>query len=303
MYLWQTCSRVKVRSRGRSDVLGPVSGVFPSGPRPVRLSKSATKARIPPGRWKKNVDIPGFSSRSMMSCSSFVADLDTLLPGAVPHVPCVSVSPSHRKDPGAGRERRGGARGEAMSGSGPGCWGGAARLGCAVSGRPGWCCTFDRGRSAGDRRNHAETPQCSTLLESSHVQSGHLCTWEPVRRKPTFQENPGIARKTRNRFVGTLLSDVQHPRTDREESDSPKREPARSPARPSPAGGRHPPTTPILASVPPLPARKAQCTYRCVVLPDTSGASSTRSCITSLNAPTGAWCSLTEYQQGAPVPP
>ena len=88
----------------------------------------------------------------------------------------------------------------------------------------------------------------------------------------------------------------------------------KNPTRPrgSPPGARPvqaprevvtPPTTPILASVPPLPARKAQCTYRCVVLPDTSGASSTRSCITSLNAPTGAWCSLTEYQQGAPVPP
>ena len=46
----------------------------------------------------------------MRPSSAFVADLDTLLPGAVPHVPCVSVSLSHRKDPGAGRERRGGAR-------------------------------------------------------------------------------------------------------------------------------------------------------------------------------------------------
>ena len=179
----------------------------------------------------------------------------------------ISESFSPERSRGRPERARGG---EAMAGSGPGCWGGAARLGCAVSGRPGWCCTFDRGRSAGDRRNHAETPQCSTLLESSHVQSGHLCTWEPVRRKPTFQENPGIARKTRNRFVGTLLSDVQHLRTDREESDSPEREPARSPARPSPAGGR-PPTTLIPASAPPFPARKAQCTYRCVVLPD-SGA-------------------------------
>ena len=98
------------RAHGSRYVLGPVGGVFPSGPRPVRLSKSATKARIPPGRWKKNVDIPGFSPRSMMSRSSFVAVLDTLLPGAVPHVPCVSVSLSHRKDPGAGRKRREGAR-------------------------------------------------------------------------------------------------------------------------------------------------------------------------------------------------
>ena len=98
-----TFSRSKWRSRpGRRRV--------PQRPRPVRLSKSATKARIPPGRWKKNVDIPGFSSRSMIFRSSFVADLDTLLPGAVPHVPCVSVSLSHRKDPGAGRERREGAR-------------------------------------------------------------------------------------------------------------------------------------------------------------------------------------------------
>ena len=37
----------------------------------------------------------------------------------------------------------------------------------------------------------------------------------------------------------------------------------------------------------------SQCTYRCVVLPDQKG----RGCLaqpqTSLNAPTGAWCSLT----------
>ena len=54
----------------------------------------------------------------------------------------------------------------------------------------------------------------------------------------------------------------------------------KNPTRPrgSPPGARPvqaprevvtPPTTPILASVPPLPARKAQCTYKCMVFPDT----------------------------------
>ena len=37
----------------------------------------------------------------------------------------------------------------------------------------------------------------------------------------------------------------------------------------------------------------SQCTYRCVVLPDASRRSSSTSSPRSLNAPTGAWCSLT----------
>ena len=52
------------------------------------------------------------------------------------------------------------------------------------------CCTFDRDRLAMDRRNHAETPRRSTPLKLSHVQSRSFCTWEPVRWKPTFQEEP-----------------------------------------------------------------------------------------------------------------
>ena len=50
--------------------------------------------------------------------------------------------------------------------------------------------------------------------------------------------------------------------------------------------------TSILASPGAFLVRKAQCTYRCVVLPDdTRGPGITR--CTRLNAPTGAWCSLT----------
>ena len=37
----------------------------------------------------------------------------------------------------------------------------------------------------------------------------------------------------------------------------------------------------------------SQCTYRCVVLPDRSVCDSRRRGSVSLNAPTGAWCSLT----------
>ena len=38
----------------------------------------------------------------------------------------------------------------------------------------------------------------------------------------------------------------------------------------------------------------SQCTYRCVVLPDKNSLSSRFSSLTCLNAPTGAWCSLTQ---------
>ena len=37
----------------------------------------------------------------------------------------------------------------------------------------------------------------------------------------------------------------------------------------------------------------SQCTYRCVVLPDLSSRTATSTSLASLNAPTGAWCSLT----------
>ena len=75
-------------------------------------------------------------------------------------------------------------------GLGSRCWGGAAGVGCAASGRWRRCCTFDRDRLAMDRRNHAETPRHSTPLKLSHVQSRSFCTWEPVHWKPTFQEEP-----------------------------------------------------------------------------------------------------------------
>ena len=67
---------------------------------------------------------------------------------------------------------------------------GAAGIGHVVRGRSGRCCTFGRDPSSEDPRNHAETPWRSTPLRSSHVQSGPLCTWEPVHWKPTFQEEP-----------------------------------------------------------------------------------------------------------------
>ena len=41
----------------------------------------------------------------------------------------------------------------------------------------------------------------------------------------------------------------------------------------------------------------SQCTYRCVVLPDTSRSGRPRGS-TSLNAPTGVWCSLTRARGG-----
>ena len=44
----------------------------------------------------------------------------------------------------------------------------------------------------------------------------------------------------------------------------------------------------ILDRIPPV----SQCTYRCVVLPDIGNVTFT-DLATSLNAPTGAWCSLT----------
>ena len=39
--------------------------------------------------------------------------------------------------------------------------------------------------------------------------------------------------------------------------------------------------------------RWSQCTYRCAVLPDLFGAIVGTLCAIGLNAPTGAWCSLT----------
>ena len=95
------------------------------------------------------------------------------------------------------------------------------------------------------------------------------------------------------------------------------REGARQEPGPSkPRGRSSPPTTLIPASAPPFPARKAQCTYRCMVFPDTPKkgqpiklmpSQCTCRCVVlpdtlvwllqgfvqRLNAPAGAWCSLT----------
>ena len=42
----------------------------------------------------------------------------------------------------------------------------------------------------------------------------------------------------------------------------------------------------------------SQCTYRCVVLPDQRPTSVSERPSCSLNAPTGAWCSLTRQTEG-----
>ena len=57
---------------------------------------------------------------------------------------------------------------------------GAEPSGVRHRGRSGRCCTFDRDPPPEDPRNHAETSRNSTLMKSSHVQSGSLCTWEPM---------------------------------------------------------------------------------------------------------------------------
>ena len=89
---------------------------------------------------------------------------------------------------------------------------GTVGIGCAVRGRSGRCCTFDRDPPLEDPRNHAETPRRSTLLKSSHVQTGLLCTWESADARSTIRENRGILRKTRNRPAGPSLSHVQSAR-------------------------------------------------------------------------------------------
>ena len=95
-----------------------------------------------------------------------------------------------------------------VSGAGAGTVG----IGCAVRGRSGRCCTFDRDPPLEDPRNHAETPRRSTLLKSSHVQTGLLCTWESADARSTIRENRGILRKTRNRPAGPPPSHVQSAR-------------------------------------------------------------------------------------------
>jgi len=46
-----------------------------------------------------------------------------------------------------------------------------------------------------------------------------------------------------------------------------------------------------------LEFRLSQCTYRCVVLPDPSIVSTSTPTRCCLNAPTGAWCSLTKRKE------
>ena len=41
---------------------------------------------------------------------------------------------------------------------------------------------------------------------------------------------------------------------------------------------------------------KSQCTYRCVVLPDVRALGAEHAARSGLNAPTGAWCSLTSVR-------
>jgi len=54
-----------------------------------KLSKSATKARIAPGRRRRIVDIPRFFSRLIPARGAFVADSDTPPPRLVPGAPRV----------------------------------------------------------------------------------------------------------------------------------------------------------------------------------------------------------------------
>ena len=96
---------------------------------------------------------------------------------------------------------------------------GARPVHCAASGPVGRCCTFDRDPLSEDPRDHAETPQRSTALKSSHVQTGPLCTWERITVTSTIRENLGITRKTHRRPTRALLSHVQYP-CDRPEQTS-----------------------------------------------------------------------------------
>ena len=194
----------------------------------------------------------------------------------------------------ASREGRGG-----RGGADPVCRGGTVGPGCAVSG--GWrrCCTFDRDRPATDRRNHAETPRRSTPLKSSHVQRGRPAHGSPPTGNQHSRKSPGIVRKL---GVGPRGQPSPMCNTTARAGKSPARPGAtlrQSPSgrtppgarpRPNPAGGR-----PHHADTgPPTPAGEAQCTYRCVVLPDMPpGQGLTPAENSCLNAPTGAWCSLT----------
>ena len=118
---------------------------------------------------------------------------------------------------GIGRDRRW--AGVSAAGSPARCCGrvrgagaGAVGIGCAVRGRSGRCCTFDRNPPPENPRNHAETPRRSTPVKLSHVQTDLLCTWESADARSTIRENRGILRKTWNRPAGPPLSHVQSAR-------------------------------------------------------------------------------------------
>ena len=70
----------------------------------AQLSKSVAKARIEPGRARRNVDIPRFFSWPIPSRGAFATDLDTLPPRIVSKAP---PTPSRQGiHPGAHRDRR-----------------------------------------------------------------------------------------------------------------------------------------------------------------------------------------------------
>ena len=249
-----------------------------------------------------------------MSRSSFVADLDTLLPGAVPHVPCVSVSLSHRKDPGAGRERREGARrcrgrvrgvGAVPPGSDVryrGDPGGAAHSSGSVGGGSAESC------GNASVLNVVEILPCAERVPL-HMGAHPLKTDAPGKPR-NRAENPESVRGDAPLRCATP---PHGPRRIRLAREGARQEPGPS----KPRGRSLPPTTPIPASAPPLPARKAQCTYRCMVFPDTPKKGQPIKLMPSqcayrcvvlpdvgimlivglflrgLNAPAGAWCSLT----------
>ena len=73
--------------RGARSGRRPTRGRPPRPAQGRRLSKSATKAPTGPGRARRIVDIPRFSSRPIPARSAFVADLDTPPPRVATEAP------------------------------------------------------------------------------------------------------------------------------------------------------------------------------------------------------------------------
>ena len=73
------------------------------------------------------------------------------------------------------------------------------------------------------------------------------------------------------------------------------------PAR-TPPGASPPPSSTAFAPTRP-DGEKSQCTYRCVVLPDIGLNIFVSLFTASLNAPTGAWCSLTPASESGGMTP